>query len=131
MNAETRSLVRVRAADRCEYCRIHQDHYIITFHVEHIVARQHHGSDEDSNLALASHYCNRYKGPNLSGIDPETGQLARLFHPRSDTWNHHFRCQFGRIIGLTPVGRTTVDVLNMNHPDRVRTRAELEPEMFM
>ena len=36
-----------------------------------------------------------------------------------------------RIIGLTPVGRTTVYVLNMNRPDRVRVRLELEPEMFL
>ena len=43
MDAETKSRVRNRAGNRCEYCRIHQQHYIITFHVEHIVAQQHHG----------------------------------------------------------------------------------------
>jgi hypothetical protein len=131
MDAETPSRVRDRAGNRCEYCRIHQRHYTITFHVEHIVARQHHGSDDDANLALACHACNRHKGPNLAAMDPETGELTRLFTPRTDNWNHHFRIQAGRIIGLTPVGRTTVYVLNMNPPDRVRTRVELEPETFM
>jgi hypothetical protein len=130
MDAETKSRVRIRAADRCEYCCIHQNHYAITFHVEHIIARQHHGSDDDSNLALACHFCNRYKGPNVSGLDPETRELTRLFNPRTDTWNHHFRVQAGRMFGLTAVGRTTVDVFNMNQPDRVRTRVELEPETF-
>jgi len=83
------------------------------------------------NLALACHFCNRYKGPNLAGIDPTTGTLTRPFNPRIDIWNQHFQTQAGHIIGLTPVGRTTVYVLNMNRPDRVRVRRELEPEMFL
>jgi HNH endonuclease len=131
MDATTRSRVRARADNRCEYCRIHQQHYIITFHVEHIVAQQHHGSDGESNLALACHFCNRHKGPNLTEMDPTTGELTRLFNPRTDTWNQHFQIQAGRIIGRTPGGRTTVYVLNLNRPDRVRTRIELEPDMFL
>jgi len=131
MDAETRSYVRDRAGNRCEYCHIHQQHYIITFHVEHIVAQQHHGDNDESNLALACHFCNRHKGLNLAGMDPKTGELTRLFNPRTDTWNHHFYIHAGRIIGLTPVGRTTVYALNMNRPDRIRIRVELEPETFL
>ena len=123
--------MRDRAGNRCEYCHIHQQHYIITFHVEHIVSQQHHGGSDEANLALACHFCNRYKGPNLAGMDPTTGELTRLFNPRTDTWSQHFQIQAGRIIGLTPVGRTTVYVLNMNRPDRVRVRLELEPETFL
>ena len=128
MDAETKIRVRARAEDRCEYCRNHQRHYIVTFHVEHIIAKQHHESDEDSNLALACHFCNRHKGPNIAGLDPETGAMTRLFNPRTDDWNHHFYHQAGRIIGLTGVGRATVDVLKMNHPDRIRTRLELDQD---
>ena len=131
MDATTRSRVRDRAGNRCEYCRIQQQHYIITFHVEHIVAQQHHGGNDASNLALACHVCNRHKGPNLAGMDSTTGELTRLFNPRIDIWNQHFKIQAGRIIGLRPVGRTTVYVLNMNRPDRVRVRLELEPETFL
>jgi HNH endonuclease len=131
MDATTRSRVCGRAGNRCEYCRIHQQHYSITFHVEHIVAQQHHGSNDEANLALACHFCNRHKGPNLAGMDPTTGELTRLFNPRIDTWDQHFQIQAGRIIGLTPVGRTTAYVLNMNRPDRVRVRLELEPETFL
>jgi len=86
---------------------------------------------DEANLALACHFCNRYKGPNLAGMDSTTGELTRLFHPRTDTWSQHFQIQAGRIIGLTPMGRTTVYVLNMNRPDRVRVRLELEPETFL
>lgn len=130
MEAATRAQVRARAGDRCEYCRIHQRQYVLTFHVEHIVARQHGGSDDVTNLAWACHACNRYKGPNLAGLDPDTGHLTRLFHPRTDAWTTHFALQAGRILGRTPVGRATVQVLNMNQPERVRTRLALEPELF-
>jgi hypothetical protein len=96
------------------------------------VAQQHHGGNDESNLALACHFCNRHnKGPNLAGMDSTTVELTRLFNPRTDTWNQHFRIQAGRVIGLTPVGRTTVYVLNMNRPDRVRIRIELELETFL
>ncbi|HEY5866058.1 MAG TPA: HNH endonuclease [Candidatus Tectomicrobia bacterium] len=131
MEATTTARVRARAGNRCEYCRIHQQHYLITFHVEHIIARQHRGSDADSNLALACHFCNRHKGPNVAGLDPATGVLTRLFNPRTDVWSHHFRIERGRIIGLTPVGRTSVEVLQMNRLDRVRLRGELEPDTFL
>lgn len=130
METATRALVRRRAGDRCEYCHSQQQHYGLTFHVEHIVARQHGGSDDGTNLALACHACNRYKGPNLAGLDPATGHLTRLFHPRRDGWSTHFTVQAGRILGRTPEGRTTVQVLQLNQPERVRTRLALEPERF-
>ena len=78
MDAETRQLVRTRANHRCEYCGIHQRIYPdFAFHIEHIVARQHGGEDELDNLALSCHLCNSKKGPNLSGLDPDTGALTR------------------------------------------------------
>jgi hypothetical protein len=118
MDATTRSRVRDRAENRCEYCRIHQQHYIITSHIEHIVAQQHHRGSDEANLALACHFCNRHKGPHLTGMDPTTGELTRFFNPRTDTWSQHFQLQAGCIIGLTPVRRTTVYVIHMNRPDR-------------
>ncbi|HXK00748.1 MAG TPA: HNH endonuclease [Verrucomicrobiae bacterium] len=48
-------------------------------HVEHIIAKQHGGSGDAENLALACHRCNLQKGPNLTGIDPQTAEVARLF----------------------------------------------------
>jgi 5-methylcytosine-specific restriction endonuclease McrA len=68
MNAAMRRLVRRRAGNRCEYCRMHQDDDpFLSFHVEHIIARQHRGGDRPSNLAWSCQKCNRAKGPNLAG----------------------------------------------------------------
>lgn len=126
MDAAQRDFVRQRAGNRCEYCRLLQQHAdLVAFHVEHIVAKQHGGTDDSANLALACSRCNRTKGPNLSSVDPTTGQLVRLFHPRRDDWDIHFEFQGARIVGRTPEGRATVGLLRMNEPKRVRTRAAL------
>jgi hypothetical protein len=93
--------------------------------IEHIVARQHGGSDDTENLALACHRCNLHKGPNLSGIDPMTGAVEVLFHPRRDRWPGQFMYRGPYIQGLTPSGRATVEVLALNDPRRLELRMEL------
>jgi len=70
-----------------------------------------------NNLALACLHCNRHKGPNISGWDADSGQLVRLFHPRTDSWKEYFRLDAPRINGTTPIGRVTVHVLAMNVDD--------------
>ena len=124
-NFEARDLVRERAQNRCEYCLLRQEHSHLTHHIEHIIAKQHGGADEPSNLALACHRCNLQKGPSLSGIDPITNQVAGLFHPRLDQWRNHFRLYEARIEGTTSTGRATVRVLALNHPRRLDLRHEL------
>ena len=127
MDEETKQFVRQRAGNRCEYCRVHQRHYPdFTFHIEHIIARQHRGSDDADNMALACHLCNRKKGPNLSDLDLDTGALTRLFHPRTDTWEGHFLIEdSGLIVGRTAIGRTTADLLGMNADIRIQIRREI------
>ncbi len=94
--------------------------------MEHIVARKHGGNDEADNLALACDRCNSHKGANLTGVDPDTGEITKLFNPRQDAWKEHFKIADVLIVGLTPVGRTTVFVLNMNEERRVRLRTVLK-----
>jgi len=77
MSPALRRLVTERAEGCCEYCLIHFECTVIRHHVEHIQAKQHGGTDEPDNLALACHHCNEYKGPNLTGIDPEDNKLSR------------------------------------------------------
>jgi 5-methylcytosine-specific restriction endonuclease McrA len=123
MEAGLKELVRRRAGNACEYCRIPQDAtLLISFHIEHVVPRQHGGSDEPGTLALACDRCNAYKGPNLTSIDPDSNAIVPLFNPRQDIWGDHFAVQGGRIAGLTAKGRATVRLLNMNAPRRVELR---------
>lgn len=124
MEAATRARVRERAGDRCEYCRLHQDDSpLAVLHVEHIIPKVHGGSDDLENLALACIDCNLHKGTNLAGLDPETQQVTRLFHPRQQQWNEHFEWQGIRIVGKTDIGRTTVRVLHMNSADQLALRS--------
>lgn len=126
MDVAVRKFVRRRADDRCEYCRLPQSAApFFAYHIEHIRARQHHGTDDPSNLALACPDCNAYKGPNLTSVDPETDQVAPLFNPRVHSWNDHFVMQGPRVTGLTQIGRATVELLNMNETERIDMRAEL------
>ena len=122
----TRDFVGQRAGHQCEYCRLPQDAApFFTFHVEHVRAKQHRGGDEADNLALACPFCNRFKGPNLSAIDPETGTLVPIFNPRTQSWQEHFAFVDGEILGRTPVGRATALLLNMNQEPRLEMRFEL------
>jgi 5-methylcytosine-specific restriction endonuclease McrA len=123
ISAGLRKLVKERASDRCEYCGLHQDHSILSLHVEHIIPKQHGGASVLENLALACPGCNLHKGPNLTGIDPDTRETERLFHPRQDIWQEHFQVVEGRITGQTAIGRTTVWALAMNDEDQVCLRS--------
>ncbi len=115
MDDATRRFVRQRADYRCEYCGLSQEAApLAAFHIEHVIPRQHGGSDCAENLALACYHCNQHKGPNLAGLDPDTGALTPLFDPRTQSWQDHFEVQGTQIIGRSPVGRTTVRVLAMN-----------------
>jgi hypothetical protein len=67
-------------------------------------------------------FCNSYKGPNIAGIDPFSGWLVRLFHPRHDLWDDHFAWDGPLMTGRTAIGRTTADVLWVNHPTMVEVR---------
>lgn len=131
MEATLHNQVRRRAGDRCEYCLMPQSAHVLTFPVDHVIARQHGGDTELDNLALSCVRCNSHKGPNIAGLDPVTGQLTALFHPRKDVWSEHFRWAGAYLLGLTPAGRATIELLTINHPNYVALRESLiEEGMF-
>ena len=121
-------LVRRRAGFCCEYCRVPEEFDELPFEIDHIIASQHGGATVESNLALACFVCNRYKGPNLAGIDPRSGRISRLFHPRRHQWRRHFVWEDARLRGRTPIGRATIAVLRVNDHLRVWLREELMRE---
>jgi hypothetical protein len=129
MDAATRRIVQQRAGNVCEYCRLAQeDEPFASFHVEHIIARQHGGESDPGNLCWACTSCNLHKGPNIAGIDRQTGQLVPLFHPRQEAWENHFEWDGVIIRGKTPIGRATADVLAFNLPENLELREALIAE---
>jgi hypothetical protein len=123
MKASIRALVRSRARRRCEYCRLHEDDLpAFPFHVEHILPIKHGGTDDPKTLAWSCHYCNLAKSSNLSGRDVETGRIVQLFNPRRQRWKRHFTWDGAVLTGLTPRGRATIAVMNINTPHRIDLR---------
>jgi HNH endonuclease len=123
MKRSLRALIRSRAGRRCEYCRLHEsDLPLHPFHIEHIVSRKRHGSDDPEHLAWSCHECNLAKSSNLSGRDFVTGRVVVLFNPRRQRWSRHFTWDGASLVGSTPCGRATIDVLNINEPERVDLR---------
>lgn len=117
--------VRERAKGFCEYCRLPQAGYPLTFQVDHIIAEQHGGQTQLNNLCLACPRCNWNKGPNIAGIDRVTRGVVSLFHPRRDVWTEHFRWRGPRLLGMTPAGRVTIYILGINQADALKMRREL------
>ena len=117
-----KQLIRERADRRCEYCRVHEDDSVLTHRPDHIVARKHGGDTIQENMAWSCFWCNSHKGTDLASVDPESGRIVRLFGPRQDNWNEHFRSQAGWIIPLTAIGRVTVRLLQFNRPEAAMSR---------
>jgi hypothetical protein len=92
--------------------------------IDHIIPESRGGSSAESNLWLACATCNLCKDAKITGVDPQTGDEARLFHPRQHSWQAHFTWSTDglRIIGLTPTGRVTVNTLDMNNAQIVKSR---------
>jgi hypothetical protein len=100
--------------------------------LDHIIAQKHKGSTSADNLALACDFCNLHEGSDIAGLDPINGSLTRLFHPRLDSWSEHFRLNASAyLLGLTPAGRTTIEVLSMNDDRQVALRRWLMSEGAM
>jgi hypothetical protein len=124
MNAALRAFVRRRAGRRCEYCHLHEENAgAFAFQIEHIIAKQHGGTDDADGLCYSCAQCNWAKGPNLAGL--LEGKLYPLFNPRTQNWERHFRWEQTILVGKTRIGIVTIQVLNINDPRRVRHRENL------
>ncbi len=116
-----------RAKGRCEYCKSPADISSQPFVMEHIVSQSKGGLTNESNLALSCQGCNNHKYDKITGIDPVTGDAASLFHPRQQIWEHNFlwTADVIEVMGTTPTGRATVDVLKMNRKELQNLRKVL------
>ncbi len=122
------SFIRERAHKCCEYCKFPLDYSHDTFHIEHIIPLILGGLSELFNLALACDGCNTFKWVHIEGIDSLTGLKSSLFNPRKEEWSDHFIWinDFTMVQGITPQGRVTVDLLQMNRQGLVNVRKALK-----
>lgn len=128
MDSVLEAAVRRRAQRRCEYCHFPEELAELPFQIDHIIAKQHGGAPVIENLALACAFCNRHKGPNLSGVDPVTNKVVRLFDPRKQSWPEHFSWNGPLLVGKTDTGRATIQTLAINRADAVAVRRLLFAE---
>lgn len=110
------ALVLLRAGKRCEYCHAPQLLIGQTFHFDHIKPISIGGKTVAENLCFACPHCNTAKSDHIEGFDPRTGKTIRLFNPRIDHWESHFRWGGNRkqLIGRTAINRATIVTLKMN-----------------
>lgn len=122
--AQLRRLVLQRAQGRCEYCGLAQAGQEAEFHLDHIIPVVTGGATSAANLALACVSCSLRKGARQTAIDPQTGSIAALYHPRRDNWQQHFRWDEVTLHGLTATGRATINAMGMNRSRILAIRQE-------
>ena len=124
VTAAQRRAVFKRAKCRCEYCLTPEAFVPDPFALEHIWPRSKGGRTRLDNLALACIACNSHKYNLTEAIDPVSQKLVPLFHPRKQRWSEHFAWSDDglSLIGLTPIGRATIDTLQMNHAKMINYR---------
>lgn len=125
ISAALRRLVEERASYRCEYCLLPTSVAFFPHEVDHAIAKKHGGVTNADNLAFACWRCNRHKGTDLGSFDPQTGAFSFLFNPRTQQWEQHFLLENFLIVGLTPEGRTTASLLQLNSDERIAERQRL------
>lgn len=121
-----RTLVAERAKHRCEYCRLPAQDSLFIFHIDHIVSIKHGGETTSENLAYSCQICNLNKGTDIATFLADPQFPIRLFNPRLDVWDEHFKADvLGELIPHTAIGQATIKVLDLNHPDGIIERREL------
>lgn len=126
-----RALVRTvwkRAGDRCEYCLTPKWALPLPFQIDHIIAENYGGQTAEGNLALACPHCNRFKARTLPESIRHPAKPCACFTPAGIYWEEHFQWEGARIVGRTPIGRASVQVLAMNADDLLLIRLELRKE---
>ena len=125
--AGQRQAVLERASGCCEYCKSQARFATQSFSIEHIIPQQSSGETSLDNLALACQGCNNHKYTKTEARDPVSDSSVPLYHPRQQHWHDHFAWNddFTLIVGLTPVGRATLQALHLNRPELVNLRRVL------
>jgi hypothetical protein len=127
VNETERQRVLERAQGCCEYCQSQMRYATQRFSIEHIMPKAKGGSDDLENLALSCQGCNNHKFTRTEATDTLSGLIVPLFDPRKHVWLEHFAWSedFTRVIGLTQIGRASVEALQLNRDGVVNLRRAL------
>ena len=124
--------------DYCEYCILPSNFSTDFFHYEHIIPLTLDGETKLENLARSCGMCNNNKSDRIKYTDSLTKQIVRLYHPRQDIWFEHFQWSSDdlHIVGITAIGRATIELLKLNRINAVNLRkllkkADLHPPFFV
>lgn len=125
ISAKHRKYVQERANNTCEYCKVPDMFSFIGYEIDHIISIKHGGVNEVENLAWACALRNMFKGTDVGTLLPPANEFVRLFNPRIDDWNMHFKVDASLILPNTSIGKATVKILQLNHIDRLLERQML------
>jgi hypothetical protein len=94
------------------------------FVIDHIFPKSLGGQTTMENIALSCNGCNGVKFTKTEAVDPFRSQIVPLFHPRKDKWEDHFGWDetWSQMIGITAIGRATIEALQLNRSTLVNLR---------
>ena len=127
MSKQLKQIIAERANHCCEYCLSQACFATQSFSIEHIKPRSQDGETTLENLALACQGCNAHKYIKTTAYDFITQQQVALYHPRQQNWHEHFKWNhdFTLIVGISSIGRATVESLHLNRSGLVNLRQVL------
>ena len=105
---------------------MHEDNAGFPHQIDHIISRKHGGSSGIGNLATLASSAIVTKVQISRRID-RSGRPIRLFDPRRDSWDEHFKLDGPIIQPLTPIGEVTARMLRLNAAERVIERRLFQP----
>lgn len=127
MATALRKIVAERAQYCCEYCLSQERFSPDPFSIEHIIPKSKGGKNTETNLAFACQGCNSRKYTKTTAVDPISGKVVPVYHPRKHRWADHFTwdSEHTQVLGLTPIGRATTAALQLNRNGVINLRKVL------
>lgn len=127
ISKKIKNLVFQRADFICEYCLALLAYSPQPFEAEHIVPISKNGTDAPDNLACACGGCNGSKYNKTHVPDPFDAKIVPLFNPRQMSWYDHFTWSpdFLYAVGITDIGRATIETLDLNRKGLINLRRVL------
>lgn len=112
----TKEKILKASSGKCEYCKSPNNYTSELFTIDHIIPVSKGGSNDFDNLAYCCSGCNTFKSDITSFLEENEQEWISLFNPRTQKWKEHFAWSedYKEIIGLTPSGRVTVELLRLN-----------------